>query len=138
MECSTVVSVKAIINYKSKFLIVQRHADDEVGADTWEFPGGKLDFGEDLECAVLREVKEETNLEVAINRLLYASTFMTHEHRQLVVLSYLCKSDIDAVQLSNEHQGYMWADKKQLKELLHKSTINDLTKHSAWRYITNK
>lgn len=79
MDNIIIVALKAIIMFDEKALI----SDDEVGADTWEFVGGKLDFGKDLEIALKREIQEEVGLDVSINKLLYATAFKTHEHRQL-------------------------------------------------------
>jgi 8-oxo-dGTP diphosphatase len=55
---------------EGKMILGKRHVDPEKassllgGAGSWTFPGGKVDFGESLECAVAREVLEETGLEV--------------------------------------------------------------------------
>ena len=135
MENVIIVAVKAIIIFNKKALIIQRSADDEAGANTWEFAGGKLDFGEELEAALKREVKEEVGLKVAVDKLLYATTFKTNEHRQLVVLSYLCTACDDAVSLSNEHKNYIWASKEQMKDLLPKPIIDNLNLHSIWEYM---
>ena len=39
---------------------------DREGLRPWEFPGGGLEFGEDLHDAALREVREETGLTVEL------------------------------------------------------------------------
>ena len=132
MDNIIVVAVKAVIMFKGRALIIQRSADDDVGANTWEFVGGKLDFGEDLEVALMREIKEESGLDVLLDKLLYATTFKTHEHRQLVILAYLCSATNDNVSLSAEHQDYLWADKKQILELLPESLINSLNQYDVW------
>jgi mutator protein MutT len=48
-----------------RLLITQRLADDTLGG-YWEFPGGKVDPGEDLAAAVHRELKEEIGVEAEI------------------------------------------------------------------------
>jgi mutator protein MutT len=48
-----------------KLLITQRFADDTLGG-YWEFPGGKVDPGEDLKAAIYRELKEEVGVETEI------------------------------------------------------------------------
>lgn len=132
MDNVIIVALKAIIMFNGRALIIQRSAADDVGANTWEFAGGKLDFGEDLETALVREIREESGLEVQVNKLIYATTFNTHEHRQLVILAYLCSATNDTVNLSDEHQDYLWANKKQILELLPEFLINDLDKYKVW------
>jgi len=48
-----------------RLLITQRRADDTLGG-YWEFPGGKVDSGEDLAAALHRELKEEIGIEAEI------------------------------------------------------------------------
>jgi 8-oxo-dGTP diphosphatase len=55
----------AIIHKDDKILIAQRAVDDECGM-LWEFPGGKLEEGETLEECIIREIREELNLDIEI------------------------------------------------------------------------
>ena len=50
--------VAAVICENKKFLIAQRGRRKDYGL-LWEFPGGKVEQGETLEEALLREIKEE-------------------------------------------------------------------------------
>ena len=135
MENKFAVVVKGLINYDGKILIIQRSVDDEIGANIWECAGGKVDFGEDLENALIREVKEEVGLSIRVDKLLYAVTFKTNEHRQAVILTYSCIANDYIVTLSDEHKNYLWADKKQMMSLLSNPIIDDLNRHSVWEYI---
>jgi len=53
----------AIIRDGEKILICQRSAEDEC-AMLWEFPGGKREKGESLEECIIREIREELELEI--------------------------------------------------------------------------
>lgn len=53
----------AIIRKDGKMLIAQRAADDECPL-MWEFPGGKIEAGETPEQCIVREIKEELNLDI--------------------------------------------------------------------------
>lgn len=59
------VAVKALIVKDDKVLICR----DAEGADIWEIPGGRINEGETLETALVREVKEELNIPVKVIRL---------------------------------------------------------------------
>lgn len=48
-----------------RLLISQRLADDTLGG-YWEFPGGKVEPGEELQAALLRELREELGVETEI------------------------------------------------------------------------
>ena len=50
--------VAAIIKKNGKYLATQRGYGDLKGG--WEFPGGKMEEGEDREEALIREIKEDT------------------------------------------------------------------------------
>lgn len=64
------VFVGLVIN-NGKILLVKRNEPEVKGAHLkWEFPGGKVDFGETPEQAVVREIREETGVTVRIKRLL--------------------------------------------------------------------
>ena len=135
MENIIIVALKAIIVRENKVLLIQRSADDEFAASTWEFAGGKVDFGEELEVALKREIREEVGLDVSIEKLLYATTFKTHEYRQIVLLTYLCSAKSVDVKLSEEHQNFLWADKTQMLEMLHPPIITDLNKNNLWNIL---
>ena len=113
-----IVAVKGVIINEGKILLVQRASADSVGAGTWECAGGKIEFGEALESALAREICEETGLTVTVDSLLYAASFLTDPTRQVVIITYLCRSVEQAIRLSDEHTDYRWCTKAQLRHLL--------------------
>ena len=56
-----------------KVLLIQ-HRVNNSGETYWLFPGGGIDEGETEEECVVREMKEETNLDVSVERLIISET----------------------------------------------------------------
>ncbi|SES93974.1 NUDIX domain-containing protein [Paenibacillus sp. NFR01] len=121
-----VVAVKGIILHQGKFLLVKRAQTDIAGAGVWENAGGKLEFGEQLEEALKREIQEETGLDVMVERVLYAATVLTDPGRQLVVITYLCRAKEWRVVLSEEHSEYAWCTPREVKRLLPPGILQEL------------
>lgn len=59
-----IVSVIAIICHKNKFLLVQRHLEDEIFPGKWQNVGGKIEANETVEETLEREIMEETGINV--------------------------------------------------------------------------
>jgi len=127
-----VVAVKGVILHVGKVLIIKRVKNDEIGGETWECAGGKLEFGESLETALKREIEEEVGLKVQIEKLLYATTFKTSPIRQVVILTYLCRSESDTIVLSKEHSDYRWSTKADLRSLLAADIIKDFERNNVF------
>ena len=58
-----VVAVGIVVDAQGRFLVGERPAEKDY-AGQWEFPGGKLEPGEDVFDALVREFSEELNLQV--------------------------------------------------------------------------
>lgn len=72
----------------------------------WEFPGGRLEFGESPMQALKREINEETGLEVEKLILLNAWNSFKDECTEIIGLTYICTANGDNVMLSKEHSDY--------------------------------
>jgi len=62
------VGVGAIIMRDGKILLVKRGS--KPGRNKWSIPGGLIELGEKVRDTVVREVKEETNLDVEVHSLI--------------------------------------------------------------------
>jgi 8-oxo-dGTP diphosphatase len=106
-----VVGVGAIIVQDGKILLAKRGS--EPGRGKWSVPGGLVELGEKLEKAVVREVKEETNLDVEVARLTDAvDNIILDANRKLrfhfVILDYLTELKGGTLQSSSDVLDTKW------------------------------
>lgn len=132
---STIVTaVKGIVRHDNRILIVQRAAADS-GGGTWECPGGKIDFGEQPEDSLIREIREETGLTVTIDKIAYASSILTHPDRQVILLVYFCTAVTSSVTLSEEHDAYLWADESMIRQQIAPSILTAFERHQIFQQL---
>lgn len=130
------IVVKSIIfNRKNnKLLLIQRSKKDTTGANTWENAGGNIECGENPEEAMRREIREETGItDIRIERVAYVT--LVNGKKPYLIIAFLCETLTEAVALSNEHQAFIWADKKECKKLLPKEIIDDFEKNKIFEYF---
>ena len=106
--------VCAVIKKDNKIFCCQRGDKGEC-AFKWEFPGGKIEPGETKEEALLREIKEELNCSINIDKFI---TTINHEYNtfSLTMHVYLCSLK-ESVPILLEHKSSIWCDKDKLNEL---------------------
>jgi 8-oxo-dGTP diphosphatase len=105
--------VAAVIEQQGKFLCVQRGVNKfDYISKKWEFPGGKIEAQESKENALIREIKEELNMDIFELKFL-----MTIEHEypdfHLTMHTYLCKSIQNKPNLT-EHLQFFWKNATEL------------------------
>lgn len=94
MDRETVVVTVAIIPMGGRVLVARRHSSSRFEPGKWEFPGGKVDFGEHPKDAIRREIREELGVEVDVDRLYDISTHVYSDprgKRHVVLLFYVCR-----------------------------------------------
>jgi 8-oxo-dGTP diphosphatase len=85
----TVIVSAALTFEQGKLLVTQRKKDSSHGL-LWEFPGGKVEEGEDPRRALRRELKEELNVEVEVGRL-FDAVFYSYPEFPILLLAYCCR-----------------------------------------------
>jgi 8-oxo-dGTP diphosphatase len=80
--------VAALVRREGRILVSRRRADQPMPL-LWEFPGGKVEPGEDPVVALAREVKEELDCEIRVGRI-HEVVFHAYEAFDLVMLVYAC------------------------------------------------
>lgn len=130
------VSVGALIlNDKGEVFITKRgaHATNERG--TWEIPGGKVNFGETLEKAAMREIKEEYGVDI---ELLYQfpaqNHLITREKQHWVPTCFIgkIKKGVPKIMEPNKCEAIGWFSLDKLPKPLSIITKLDLTNYQKY------
>ena len=108
-------SAKTIIQRGGKYLVIRRSVFSKNNAGVWDFPGGKVDSGEDALKAVAREVGEETGLNL-IKAVFIGTTEVELSDRIVRYFMYKANVANGAVVLSSEHDRFRWVSKKDMLE----------------------
>ena len=112
----TIEVVAAIVVDDGKILCAQRGKNKlDYLSKKFEFPGGKLESDETLEQALAREMKEELNMSISVDRLL-----LTVEHTyadfKIIMHSFICYTQNRTLVL-NEHLQAVWLSIGELDKL---------------------
>ena len=121
MVCEAVIQ-----HIDGDYLLMQRSYNKEIYPGKWEIgAGGSALKGESNREAVLREIKEETGVELSFNEKNSMKSFGKQEHlggpnddivvsdTEYFIIELETKPEI---KLSREHSRYKWFDKESIKE----------------------
>ena len=111
------LAVKALVNDAAgNCLLLRRSMESRHYAGKWDLPGGKVDEGESFDVGLLREVKEESGLNVSIDGVAGAIEYEMSSVR--VVLLFLEASLTSGeVTLSEEHDKYEWVPRDKVPDM---------------------
>ena len=83
--------------------------------DMWEFPGGKVERGEDEREALCREIKEELSAEIAVDK--YITTVECDYPSFHISISFYFCHVVSGSLILLEHENAMWLDLDNLSSL---------------------
>ena len=109
-----VVSI-ALINNENEILLSKRPEKKHLSG-FWEFPGGKVEEGETPEKALIREVKEELNIDIH-KKCIAPLSFSEFDYKsfQLLLLLYVCRR-WDGEPISMENNKLEWVKPNMLRD----------------------
>lgn len=105
------VSVKGLIIQKGKTLLVKNERGE------WDLPGGKLKAGDDPKSGLVREVKEETGLEIQVGELKDVRKLRILDQTDVLVVVYHCRllDQPSEIILSGENFDGKWMDAQEMR-----------------------
>ncbi len=124
------VAACALIDSDGRVLLAERPADKTM-AGLWEFPGGKVEPGERPEQTLIRELKEELNIDVD-EACLAPLTFASHAYEDFHLLMplYVCRRWSGVVR-PREGQRLAWVRPNRLKDYKMPPADEPLVAHLA-------
>ena len=105
------ISIKAIIIDKNRVLCLKNERNE------WDFAGGKINFNEDVEESLRREVKEETNLNIKKLNILKPLNLKFNDVSVFVLLYSAEISCQSPILISYEHSEYNFFSKSEIMNL---------------------
>ena len=105
--------VAAIIRRGNEIFATQRGYGEF--KDWWEFPGGKIEPGERLQQALVREIREELDATIEVGELLQTVEW-DYPTFHLTMHCFWCKLTCEALHL-NEHEAASWLDREHLRSV---------------------
>lgn len=112
--------VVAAIRDGHRFLLTKRKSPKNEW-NKWQFPGGELEFGEFIEEALKREIKEELGVEIEVEKFIPKIFEIRRKKDNFhgLFFVYLChlKNNNARVVLNNDASEYGWFSIEQIKKL---------------------
>ena len=114
-----------IFNNKGEVLLVKRTSKTRNQAGQWSKPGGGIEFGEKVEDAIKREIKEEVGVDIELTRFLgFVDDIMESDHQHWITFNYVAK--IISGEVKNmepeKHEEMKWFSLDNLPKELNKNT----------------
>lgn len=115
MEIKLFAATKAFIVYNGKVLLLKESTKYADGANAGKFDvvGGRVKPGQRFDESLIREIQEETGLEVKIGRPFFVNEWrpvVRGEQWQIIGTFFECFADNDQVKLSEDHDEFVWID----------------------------
>jgi 8-oxo-dGTP diphosphatase len=107
-----IVTAAAMVR-DGKVLIAQRESGSHMEFH-WEFPGGKLEPDETPEECIVREIKEELDMEIEVIDI-YKVVKFKYEEKDILLLCYLCKI-LNGEGKALECNDFKWVERDKLAD----------------------
>jgi 8-oxo-dGTP diphosphatase len=122
--------VAALIELRGKLLVCQRKRGDRFEL-LWEFPGGKVEPGETLERALVREIYEELGVAAHVGPEVYRTVFQYRELPNQTEIVFFAASTQPEEVINFAFESLEWRELPTLGELEFLPADRDLVKQLA-------
>ena len=127
------VTAGVIFDRQRRLLATERPAGKAL-AGKWEFPGGKLEKGENAAQALIRELDEELSLQVTVLDEMYRLSVKTPDGNSLILHFLRALVQDGSEPVPQENQRYCWIKTSQLAELEWLDTDREFVEYLAAAY----
>jgi mutator protein MutT len=138
-ESSEIQFVDAFILCNSELLLLRRANYIKHFGGKWCLPGGHIDNGESPESAIVREIKEETD--ITIGQQMMRSQVYTYDNGNKVQIFLINLKDKPDITISREHAQYKWISYNDFIEKYKSKFIpeqSDIVKDIYHKYIVKE
>jgi len=112
------VAQKAIIFNKNGNILTMRRSKTAPSRPLqWDLPGGDLEFSEDVKAGIIREIKEETGLEIKDLSVVDVASGINDINQFWVTICYIARPKTNQVILSYEHDDFRWVTPDEFQQL---------------------
>ena len=123
------VSIKGFLCRNDKVLFLK------TPTQRWELPGGRVNYGENIDDTFHREIKEEVGFEnVRMGDLINTWSFVNEEiNHHFIIFDFEIFTDEDIIRLSDEHTEYKWIGVDEFEKM----DMREGHKESLRKYFNN-
>lgn len=132
--CVGAVAVIQDLRLEERILLIRRGRGAAAGE--WSIPGGRVEFGETLAAAVVREVYEETGLEVIVDRPLGWVERISDDYHYVIVDFVVTALEPDLIRAGDDASEALWVPVDELDQYrIVDGLIDFLAEHGIIRTI---
>jgi len=104
--------VAAVIKDENGKILITQWKLKKAQGGLWEFPGGKIELNETKEDAIVREIKEELDIDIKVESYLSEKVF-NYPEKDINLIALECKKINGEIKLF-EHEDYRWVENCEL------------------------
>ncbi|HMZ53008.1 (deoxy)nucleoside triphosphate pyrophosphohydrolase [Candidatus Sumerlaeota bacterium] len=113
-QAPTIIVTGVLLTRNDREILIAQRAGKPPLAGKWEFPGGKVEPGEDPRAALARECREEIGCEIEVGDI-YESIFHRAERGNILLLFYLARI-VHGEPTALEHTALAWVTPQQMRD----------------------